>query len=158
MRWLLLTRFEVLKKHSHSRARMSFSGSEDFFADHYPQKPSVPQTLMIEMIAQTGGVLYGLDIDFAKEVILAKIDQAEFPVEVLPPCELVVEARIEEESDSGVWISGTVRCQDQKVAAARLMLITTESLRGDGQMVVFNKRFMDYFDIVNVAKKNELIS
>ena len=53
----------------------------------------MPEPLFIEMIAQAGGVLFGLGVDFKKEVILAKIEGARFEKTVVPPCRLVIEAR-----------------------------------------------------------------
>ena len=73
MRWDLIEKFEILKKGSYARAFKNFSGKEDFFAEHYPGAPIVPESLFIEMVAQTGGVLFGFGLDFKKEVILAKI-------------------------------------------------------------------------------------
>ena len=113
MRWDLIDRFEVLKKGSYSRAVKSFEGSEDFFAEHDPGRPRVPEPFYLEMIAQAGGVLFGLGIDFKKEVILAKIEHARFLKVVAPPCAFVVEARIEDQREEGAWISGSVR-QDDK--------------------------------------------
>src|SRR5262245_42547911 len=128
MRWDLLDRFEILQRGVHSRAVKSFSGREDFFAEHFPGKPTLPQTLMIEMIAQAGGVLFGLGIDFKKEVILVKVTEAAFPHEIAPPCELTVEARIEEQSEDGAWVSGRVSRGADTAAEARIMLIAVESL------------------------------
>ena len=94
MRWDLVDTFEVLKKGRHSKAWKAFDGTEDFFQDHFPGNPVVPGTLMIEMIAQAGGVLYGLGLDFKKEIILAKIASASFPKEVSPPCRFLIEASL----------------------------------------------------------------
>ncbi|MEI8344702.1 MAG: beta-hydroxyacyl-ACP dehydratase [Candidatus Omnitrophota bacterium] len=156
MRWKLLDRFDVLKKHSHARAGVRLTGREDFFEDHFPGKSVVPQTLMLEMIAQTGGVLYGLDIDFEREVILVKIDGADFITQIEPPCELVVEAKIVEESESGARISGTVSCGARQAASAEILLAAVDSLGDGARKVVFSKRFMETYDVLNVAKRSEL--
>ena len=160
MRWELLDKFEVLKKGSHSLARKSFSGSEDFFEDHFPGKPLVPETLCVEMIAQAGGVLFGLGLDFRKEVILAKVSEAEFLREVAPPCEFLVEAALEEEREEGAWVRGTVMTADKKpVARARILLVTMDSLdEGLKKQIVFNEKFIKHYDIYAVARKSEALS
>ena len=156
MRWDLLDRFEVLKKNEVAKAFKTFSGEEDFFAEHHPGDPSMPEPLFIEMIAQTGGVLYGLGIEFKKEVILVKIEDAEFQTVVRPPCRLEVEARITGESEDGAWISGEVRQEGKRVASARILLIAIESLNGlSSGKIVFNDHFLSHYDIWNVAKKSE---
>lgn len=156
MRWDLLDRFEILKKNERSLALKSFSGKEDFFAEHHPGSPSVPEPLFIEMMAQAGGVLYGLGIGFKKEVILVKIENAEFQAPVRPPCRFEVEALVAEESEDGAWISAEVRQGGKRVASARIMLIAIESLNGTGPgKIVFNDGFLSHYDIWNVAKKSE---
>lgn len=156
MRWDLIDRFDVLKKGEYSRAEKSFTGKEDFFAEHHPGRPFVPEPLFIEMIAQTGGVLYGLGIGFKKEVILAKIEGASFLSAVQPPCRFSVEASIEEEREEGAWISGSVRQDGRLVASAKILLVAIDSL---GEMpsgkVVFNDRFLAHYDIWNVAHQSE---
>ena len=156
MRWDLIESFEVLKKGSYSRARKSFSGTEDFFRDHFPGKPLVPETLMIEMIAQAGGVLLGVGINFEKEVILAKIGQARFYRTVRPPCQLLVEATIEAEREEGAWISGTVKLENELVAEAGAFLVTIDFLdNGDRKKIVFNEDFLKHYDILNVVRMSE---
>ena len=155
MRWDLIDRFEILKKGEISRAHTSFDGSEDFFAEHDPGRPRVPEPLFLEMIAQAGGVLFGLGIDFKKEVILAKIEGASFKRTVMPPCEFIVEARIEDQREEGAWISGSVSQGREVVATARILLVTMEPLTDSGGMVVFNDRFLKHYDVYNVARRSQ---
>ena len=156
MRWDLIDRFEILKKGVCAKALKSFHGDEDFFSEHDPGDPRVPEPLMIEMIAQVGGVLFGLGIDFKKEVILAKIEAARFERAVAPPCEFVVEAKIEEEREEGAWVSGTVKLDGQTIATARILLVTIDSLTDSpGKKIVFNDRFLKHYDIYRVAKQSE---
>ena len=156
MRWDLVDSFEVLKKGSVSKAWKSFDGTEDFFQGHFPSKPVVPGTLLIEMIAQAGGVLYGLGLDFKKEVILAKIALAFFPKEVFPPCRLWIEANLEKEREEGAWVSGTVKLNGELVANAEILLVTMDALEeGRQESVVFNDGFLKHYDIYNVAKASQ---
>ena len=156
MRWDLVDGFSVLKKGKLSRASKEFSGEEDFFAEHRPGAPSVPEPFFIEMIAQTGGVLYGLGIGFKKEVILVKIEDAVFHAAVRPPCRLDIEAHIDGDSEDGAWVSGSVSCGGKVVASAKILLIAIESLNGlPAGKVVFNDEFLSHYDVWNVAKKSE---
>ncbi|MBI3315602.1 MAG: hypothetical protein HYZ87_01320 [Candidatus Omnitrophica bacterium] len=156
MRWDLIDKFEVLKKGHFSRAVKSFNGDEDFFLENFPGSPSVPETLLVEMVAQAGGVLFGLGLDFKKEVILAKVSNASFGAPVRPPCRLFVEARIDSEREEGAWISGTVESGGKIAAKATLLLVTFQSLENPSAgKVVFNEGFLNHFDIYNVAKMSE---
>ncbi len=156
MRWDLIGKFQVLKKGVCSKATKFFDGSEDFFLDHYPGKPQLPETLMIEMIAQAGGVLVGLGCDFEKEVILAKVDQARFFSPVIPPCTMEVESRITEEREEGAWVSGVVTHRGRPVAEADLLLVRVDGFEENhGSKVVFNDSFLKHYDIYGVAAKSQ---
>ena len=156
MRWDLIDRFEVLKKGVYSRALKSFSGQEDFFKEHFPGKPLVPQALLIEMIAQAGGVLYGLGMNFEREVILAKIDKAKMNKDIVPPCAFIVETRLEDEREEGAWISGVVKQENETVAEVKLLLVSIESLSENSkQKIVFNDTFLSHFNIYEVARASE---
>lgn len=157
MRWELLDQFDVLKKNQIAKARKFFSGEEDFFKEHYPARPLIPESLYIEMIAQAGGVLYGLGLDFEKEVILAKISGARFHEWVAPPCELEVEGIVTDEREEGAWVQGKVFLKKKLVAEAEILLVTmsSESL-GFNKKIVFNDGFLKHYDILNIAKKSEV--
>jgi 3-hydroxymyristoyl/3-hydroxydecanoyl-(acyl carrier protein) dehydratase len=158
MRWDILEKLEVLKKGARVRALKSFSGQEDFFKENFPGKPLVPEPFFIEMIAQAGGVLYGLGLDFKKEVILAKIGEARFLKPVAPPCVFVIDAAIEEEREDGAWIAGTVKQNGVAVAEARILLAAVEGLSQNGhpqKQIVFSDQFLKHFDVLSIAKKSE---
>ncbi len=153
MRWDLLEKFEILRRGDFARALKRFSGKENFFKDHFPTKPLVPEVLFVEMIAQVGGVLYGLGFDFKKEVILAKVSSARFLRPVSPPCSLVVEARVEDEREEGAVITGVVKENGILAAEARILLVTMDSLSGEnGKCIVFSENFLKQFDIYRVVE------
>ena len=169
MRWDLVTRFEVLKKGEpacrlpagrqgeagYSRAFKSYSGEEDLFKEHLPGKPRVPQVFFIEMIAQAGGVLFGLGLGFKKEIILAKIEDAEFFLEAAPPCEFLIEARIEDAREDGAWISGVVTQNGRTVAQAKILLAVVDELAPGKTNIVFNQAFMKKYNVLEIASKSE---
>ena len=166
MRWDLIDQFEILQKRpaddtvlSYVRATKSYKGTEDFFKEHTPAKPFVPETLLIEMIAQAGGVLFGLGFDFKKEVILAKIAEAQFFEPVSPPCTFLVEATLDNEREEGAWVSGTVKKKGTPVAKVTLLLATVDGIDlGSKKQIVFNEDFLKHYDIYNVVKKSEAMS
>ena len=155
MRWDLIEKFEVLKKGEYAAAVKGFSGREDFFTENFPKNPLVPEPLFVEMIAQAGGVLFGLGLDFKKEVILAKIVNARFFKAVKPPCQFLVEARIDDEREEGAWISGTVKLGGETVAEASILLATIDSLETDKRKIVFNDDFLEHFNVYEIAKASE---
>lgn len=112
----------------------------------------MPEPLFIEMIAQAGGALFGLGLDFKKEVILAKIARANFKKQVSPPCEFVVKTQIREEREEGALIHGRVTQGGTEVASAEIILMTVESGHlASSKSIVFNDQFMKHYDIRHVA-------
>src|SRR6187399_1001711 len=78
MRWLWIDRFLAFDSGKSARAVKNLSLAEDLFRDHFPGYPVMPAALMIEGLAQTGGILVGEAGGFAEKVVLAKIPRAEF--------------------------------------------------------------------------------
>ena len=154
MRWDLVTSFQVLKKGIYSRAVKYYSGREDFFKENFPRNPQVPQVFLVEMMAQAGGVLFGVGLDFKREVILAKIENMKFDREVAPPCELVIEARVEDESEDGAWILGIVSHEGEPVAEGRILLAAVDAVVEGKKNIVFNEAFMKKYKIHEVVEKS----
>ena len=78
MRWIWIDRFTEFESGKSARAVKNLSLAEDHFADHFPGFPVMPASLMLEGLAQTGGILVGEANGYAKNVILAKIPKASF--------------------------------------------------------------------------------
>src|ERR671934_831581 len=92
MRWIWIDRFLAFESKKSARAVKNLSLAEDYFADHFPGYPVMPGPLMLEGLAQTGGILVGEANDFREKVILAKIPHARFHREVLAGHELIYDA------------------------------------------------------------------
>ena len=78
MRWIWIDRFLDLQHGKSARAVKLLSLAEDHFTDHFPGYPVMPGTLILEGLAQAGGILVGDANDFREKVVLAKIPWARF--------------------------------------------------------------------------------
>jgi 3-hydroxyacyl-[acyl-carrier-protein] dehydratase len=83
MRWLWIDRFVKFESKKAARAVKNTSLAEDIFRDHFPGYPVMPAALMLEGVAQTGGILVGEANDFNEKVVLAKIVSAHFKREIV---------------------------------------------------------------------------
>jgi 3-hydroxyacyl-[acyl-carrier-protein] dehydratase len=81
----------------------------------------VPHSLIVEGMAQTAGILVGEARNFEEKVILAKIGRATFHRLVRPGDTIVFQATIEQLSEQGASIIGTVKTGDELVAEIELM-------------------------------------
>src|SRR4051812_19592043 len=78
MRWMWIDRFEEFQSGKSARALKLLSFAEDHFADHFPGWPVMPAALILEGLAQAGGILVGEANQFREKVVLAKIPRAIF--------------------------------------------------------------------------------
>src|SRR5437773_916711 len=94
MRWIWIDRFLEFESRKSARALKNLSLAEDYFADHFPGYPVMPAALMLEGLAQTGGILVGEANDFQEKVVLAKIPWARFHRDVLAGEQLVYDVNL----------------------------------------------------------------
>src|SRR5688572_32179164 len=83
MRWLWIDRFIAFERGKSARAVKNLSRAEDHFADHFPGYPVMPAALILEGLAQTGGILVGEANSFREKVVLAKVVKAVFHRDML---------------------------------------------------------------------------
>src|SRR4051794_21047644 len=108
MRWIWIDRFEEFHSRQSARAVKNLSVAEDYFEEHFPGWPVMPATLILEGLAQTGGILVGEANDFREKVVLAKITRAVFHREMVPGETLVYDAEILTLRPEGASVAGRV--------------------------------------------------
>lgn len=108
MRWIWIDQFLEFRSGQFARAVKNLSLAEDYFADHFPGYPVMPASLILEGLAQTGGILVGEANDYREKVILAKILQARFRREVLAGQQLIYETDLVHLRPEGASIQGRV--------------------------------------------------
>lgn len=121
MRWIWIDKFIEFTPKTSATAIKCVSLAEEHLHDLYPDFPIVPHSLIIEGMAQTAGILVGEARDFQEKVILAKIGRATFHQLVRPGQTIQFQARIEQLSEAGASISGTVTADDEPVAEIQMM-------------------------------------
>jgi 3-hydroxyacyl-[acyl-carrier-protein] dehydratase len=108
MRWLWIDCFLEFERGKSARAIKNLSLAEDHFADHFPGYPVMPAALMLEGLAQTGGILVGEANDFREKVILAKIPKAEFHREALAGQQLIYDVELLHLRPEGASVQGRI--------------------------------------------------
>jgi 3-hydroxyacyl-[acyl-carrier-protein] dehydratase len=121
MRWIWIDKFTEFTPRVSATAVKNVSLAEEHLHDVYQAFPIMPHSLIIEGMAQTSGILVGEARNFAEKVILAKITKATFHRLVRPGETIAYNARIEQLSEQGASISGTVMSGTDKVADIELM-------------------------------------
>lgn len=84
MRWIWIDRFIEFEHGRRARSIKNVTLAEEHLHDHFPGFPVMPNALIVEGLAQTGGLLVGEYHDFRHNVVLAKIPKAVFHFPVVP--------------------------------------------------------------------------
>jgi 3-hydroxyacyl-[acyl-carrier-protein] dehydratase len=121
MRWIWIDKFvEFTPQHS-AKAVKNVTAAEEHLYDLYPDFPIVPNSLIVEGMAQTAGILVGEARHFLEKVVLAKIGKAVFHRLVRPGDTLLFSATIRQLSETGAAVDGTVTVGSEPVADIELM-------------------------------------
>ncbi|MCE9565619.1 MAG: beta-hydroxyacyl-ACP dehydratase [Planctomycetes bacterium] len=121
MRWTWIDRFVAFEPRKSAVAVKNLSLAEDHFADHFPGFPVMPAPLILEGLAQTGGILVGHANNFEKNVVLAKMTNAKFHRETTPGEQLTYTTTLLQINDTGAQVVGTVHVGGELVAEAEIM-------------------------------------
>jgi len=129
MRWTWIDRFTAFESRKSATAVKNLSLAEDHFADHFPGFPVMPAPLILEGLAQTGGILVGEANKFEKNVVLAKMS-AKFHRDAMAGEQLTYTTTMVDLNDTGARISGQVHSNAELMAEADIMFahVTAEQL------------------------------
>jgi 3-hydroxyacyl-[acyl-carrier-protein] dehydratase len=121
MRWIWIDKFVEFHSGQRAVAIKNVTLAEEHLHDHFPGFPIMPETLCIEAMAQTAGILVGEAKNFEEKVILAKVKKAVFFDYVKPGDTIKLEAKIESITDEAASTTGKISCGDKLVAEIDLM-------------------------------------
>ncbi len=152
MRWFWIDRFIEFESGSHAKAIKNITLAEEHLHDHFPGFPVMPGSLIIEGLAQTGGILLGEANGFEHIVVLAKIPKATFHSWACPGDTLTYSARLIDMRDEGGTVECTAHVNDRLVAEAEIMFAhldnadpTAKSI--DQKNFVFSTGLLSILDI-----------
>ncbi len=129
MRWIWIVRFLEFQKGKSAKALKNLSLAEDYFADHFPGYPVMPGTLILEGLAQTGGILVGDVNDFREKVVLAKVPYARYHREVLAGSQLIYEVDLLHLRPEGAAVGGRALVGDTLVMEAEIFFAHLDQSR-----------------------------
>jgi 3-hydroxyacyl-[acyl-carrier-protein] dehydratase len=152
MRWIWIDRFIEFESGRRARAIKNVSLAEDHLHDHFYGYPVMPNSLILEGLAQTGGILVGEVGAFAEKVVLAKVPKAIFHAPALPGDTLTYTATIDYVKEDGAMVQVTSHIGDRLQCEAEIVFAHL----GDDQHIrnlfepknfVFTLKLLGVFDV-----------
>lgn len=135
MRWFWIDRFTYFRRRDRAEAIKNVSLAEDPVDEYMPGHPVFPSTLIIEGLAQTGGILVADVFDFRERVVLAKVGSAKFHQPARPGDTLEYSATIDDLQNDGAVISATSHCGGKLQAEVQMLFAFLDEERfGTGQL------------------------
>jgi len=129
--FLMVDRVIRLEPGKHAIGVKNVTVNEDFFTGHYPGQPIMPGVLIIESMAQLGGLLLSRELEHTGKVaVLLSLDRVKFRRPVLPGDQLIVEAFARRVKSRTGHVSCTARVGDAQVAEAdiKFMMVDADPL------------------------------
>ena len=123
--FLLVDRVVELEPNKRVLAYKNVTANENFFNGHFPGQPVMPGVLVVEALAQAGGLLTQLsrdgDTGQAKLFYLVKVDGAKFSKMVVPGDKLELEVILKRTIRNMALYEGIARVDGEQAACADIL-------------------------------------
>ena len=123
--FLLVDRVIAFEKDTSLTAIKGVTMNEPFFTGHFPGHPVMPGVLVVEALAQAGGLLTQLSRDPAElgndTFYLVKVDNARFSRMVVPGDKLELEVELRRRIRNMAQYVGIARVDGEQVACAEIL-------------------------------------
>ncbi len=121
MRWFWIDRFTEFVSGQRATAVKNVTLAEEAVDEYVPSWPYLPASLVIEGMAQTGGLLVGQLSDFRQRVVLGKVNRCVFHDQAYPGQTLTYRAQLTSLQPNGAIVSGTVERDGKPFCELELM-------------------------------------
>ena len=91
----MIDRLLEIEEGKRAIALKNVSIDEPYFSGHYPKEPILPAVLMVEAMAQTGGLAFHSSFEKEEGIpVLARIEEFRLKRRVIPGDQLIIEAEV----------------------------------------------------------------
>ena len=129
MRWFWIDRFTEFVSGQYAVAEKAVSLSEEPLDEYAPGRNYHPASLIIEGMAQAGGILFSQQFDFERRVVLAKVTKARFHFEAYPGDLLTFRVNMKNSDESGAIVDCKSHLGERLQAEIRLVFAILEEER-----------------------------
>jgi 3-hydroxyacyl-[acyl-carrier-protein] dehydratase len=125
----MIDRILDIEKGKRAIALKSVSMDEPYFLGHFPKEPMMPGVLILEAMAQTGGLAFESSFEKGEEGIpvLARIEEFRLKKRVIPGDQLIIEAEVLHIFSNLAKVKVLAKVAEETVAEATLVLAKSPS-------------------------------
>ncbi len=157
MRWIWIDKFLEFRGGEFARAIKNLTLAEEHLHDHYPGYPVMPASLIIEGLAQAGGILVGEAKNFAEKVVLAKIPRAEFFGVACAGDQLIYEVTLTDLRDQGAVVAGKAFLDGELLADVEIVFAHLDQSRANQifgpKNFVFTQQMLGILDMAKAQAR-----
>jgi len=125
----MIDRILDIEKGKRAIVLKSVSMDEPYFLGHFPKEPMMPGVLILEAMAQTGGLAFESSFEKGEEGIpvLAKIEEFRLKKRVIPGDQLIIEAEVLHIFSNLAKVKVLAKVAEETVAEGTFVLAKTPS-------------------------------
>ena len=157
MRWIWIDKFLEFRSGEFARAVKNVTLAEEHLHDHFPGYPVMPASLIIEGLAQAGGILVGEASGFAEKVVLAKISRADFFGVACAGDQLIYEVTLIDLRSQGAAVQGKAFLEGELLADVEIVFAHLDQSRANQifgpKNFVFTQQLLGVLDLAKAQQR-----
>jgi len=122
--FILVDKILEYKEGDYIKTLKNVSFNEPFFSGHFPDNPLMPGVLIIETVAQSGGlfIIKGYDDLVDKNALLVGVNKTKFIKEVRPGDQMIVEVKLRKRLGNVFVFQGAVFAGNEIVTETEIII------------------------------------
>jgi 3-hydroxyacyl-[acyl-carrier-protein] dehydratase len=124
LRFLFVDRVLELERDKGIIATRQITIADELFTQHFPGRPMMPASLLIEALAQAATILLEASSEFQCKAYVGYVANAKFRRPVVPGYEMRLEMKMVSGGTDGAVLTGVVKQRDKRCANIEIGMVT----------------------------------